>query len=135
MKYRYLNLIVLNNLKIIVFTAATYEARVKELGLQSLEERRHQADMCMMHKILRTEDGPDSGTWFVPAGASGHGTRTAADDANVKVKSGKLELRRNFFSVRASGLWNSIPSQIKHAKSVKAFKREYRRHRDKMVVA
>ena len=37
--------------------AATYEARVKELGLQSLEERRHQADMCMMHKILRTEDG------------------------------------------------------------------------------
>ena len=72
--------------------AATYEARVKELGLQSLEERRHQADMCMMHKILQTEDGPDSGTWFMPAGASGHGTRTAADDANVKVKSGKLEL-------------------------------------------
>ena len=45
-----------------------------------------------MHKILRTEDGLDSGTWFLPAGASGHGTRTAADDANVKVKSGKLEL-------------------------------------------
>ena len=75
------------------------------------------------------------GTWFVPAGASGHGTRTAADDANVKVKSGKLELRRNFFSVRASAQLNSVPSQIKLAKSAKAFKREYRRHRDKMVVA
>ena len=71
----------------------------------------------------------------MPAGASGHGTRTAADDAKVKVKSGKLELRRNFFSVRASGQWNSIPSHIKHAKSAKRFKSEYRSHRDKMVVA
>ena len=65
-----------------------------------------------------------SGRWFLPAGASGHGTRTAADDAKVKVKSGKLELRRNFFSVRASGQWNSIPSHIKHAKSAKRFKSE-----------
>ena len=66
-----------------------YEDRLKELGLQTLEGRQHQADMGMMHKIMR-EDGLNSRTWFTPAGASGHGTRIATDAANVKVKSGRL---------------------------------------------
>ena len=29
-----------------------YKGRLVELGLLSLKERRHQADMCLMHKIM-----------------------------------------------------------------------------------
>ena len=111
-----------------------YEDRLKELGLLPLEERRHKADMGMMHKIMRN-DVLDSRTWFTPAGASGHGTRIAAHAANVKVKSGRLEVRRNFFSVRVARQWNAVPSLIKQAPSACRFKNEYRRHWDKMIVA
>ena len=41
-----------------------YEERLRELGLQTLEERRHQADMHMVHKILHGVGGLDQGTWF-----------------------------------------------------------------------
>ncbi len=30
----------------------TYEDRLQELGLPTLEEQRHQAAMCMVHKIM-----------------------------------------------------------------------------------
>ncbi len=32
--------------------STTYEEKLLELGLPTLEERQHQADMCMVHKIL-----------------------------------------------------------------------------------
>ncbi len=32
---------------------ATYEDRLQELELLTLEEQRHQADMCMVHKIMQ----------------------------------------------------------------------------------
>ena len=44
-----------------------YEERLKELGLQALEERRHQADMCMMHKIMHSMGGIEHGAWFEKA--------------------------------------------------------------------
>ena len=33
----------------LIVISHSYEDRLKELGLQTLEERRHQADMHMMH--------------------------------------------------------------------------------------
>ena len=38
-----------------------YEERLKELRLQTLEERRHQADMCIMHKIMHGLGGINLG--------------------------------------------------------------------------
>ena len=79
-----------------------YEARLTELGLLSLEERRHQADMCLMHKIMNGIGGLHHKIWFERASDSARVTRVAADGLNVKVKNGRLELRRNFFSVQVS---------------------------------
>ncbi len=36
-----------------------YEERLRELNLQTLSERRHQADMAMVHKILHGRGGLD----------------------------------------------------------------------------
>jgi hypothetical protein len=45
-----------------------YDLRLKELGLATLEERRHRADMQMVHKIMLSESGLESGTLFDRAG-------------------------------------------------------------------
>ncbi len=39
--------------------AVEYEQRLEELSLSTLEERRHQADMQMVHKIMHKESGLD----------------------------------------------------------------------------
>ena len=41
---------------------ATYEEKLKEIGLTTLEERRHQADMLQAFKIIRGFDKVDSST-------------------------------------------------------------------------
>jgi hypothetical protein len=45
----------------------TYEDKLRELGLLTLEERRHQGDMCMVHKIMHEESGLGPGTRFEKA--------------------------------------------------------------------
>ena len=64
--------------------AKTYEDKLKELGLQSLEERRHQADMHMMNKIMHGTGGLKSETWFEMASGNARATRANADLLNVK---------------------------------------------------
>ena len=107
-----------------------YEDRLAELGLQTLEERRHQADMCLMHKIMHSEGGLNHEVWFTKASDSDRVTRVAADGLNVKVKNGRLDVRRNFFSVRVTSQWNAVPSHIKKMMPAHLFKRAYKRHRD-----
>ena len=72
-------------------------------------------------------------TWFEKASDSERVTRVAADSLNVKVKNGKLDLRKNFFSVRASSRWNEVPLEMKRIMPVHLFRRAYRRHRDAML--
>jgi hypothetical protein len=42
----------------------SYQDRLNELGLESLEERRHQADMVMMHKIVHGVGDINVDQWF-----------------------------------------------------------------------
>ena len=76
-----------------------YEDQLKELGLQTLEEKCHQVDMVMVHKIMRGVGGLNPATWFVSA-ASQRNSRSAGDPMGIKNMYGKTELRKNFFSVR-----------------------------------
>ncbi len=79
---------------------ATYEEKLKEIGLTTLEERRHQADMLQAFKIIRGFDKVDSSTWFQRVDASIRTTRSAADPLNLRPQAARLETRRNFFSNR-----------------------------------
>ena len=58
----------------------------------------------MMYKIMHGHGGLHHGTWFEKAGGSDRVTRAAADELNVRVKHGRLELKKNVFSVRALSL-------------------------------
>ena len=44
--------------------ACDHEAMLKELGLQTLEERCHQADMCTVHKLMHGVGRVDYGACF-----------------------------------------------------------------------
>ena len=106
-----------------------YTERLKELGLQTLEERRHQADMCLVHKILHQQAELDPNVWFELATGGPRVTRAAADPLNVRVVAGRLELRRNFFSIRTIEPWNCVPSGLKSVEKSVIFKKAYNRHR------
>ena len=97
--------------------------------MTTLEERRHQADMVLVYKVLTGKDQVDPAEWFTMAAEAARATRTTADPLNVRVKHGRLEVRRNFFSVRASGQWNDIPGHIKDQKTVDGFKAAYKKYR------
>jgi DNA polymerase/3'-5' exonuclease PolX len=79
---------------------ATYEEKLREIGLTTLEECRHQADMLQAFKTIRGFDNVASATWFQRVDVSIRTTRCAADPFNLKSQAGRLETRRNFFSNR-----------------------------------
>jgi hypothetical protein len=107
-----------------------YEERLRELRLTTLAERRHRADMQMVHKLMMNENGLDHNTWFERAADSGRATRLTADPLNIKPKSGRLEIRRNFFTIRVIDEWNRIPANIKARKTPSSFKAAYSNLRD-----
>jgi hypothetical protein len=107
----------------------TYEERLQELNMPTLLERRHQADMVMTHKILHEKGGLDHTTWFEKAENGPRATRNTADPYNIKVKHGRLDLRRNFFSIRVIEDWNRIPADTKRMDKSENFKAAYRKMR------
>ena len=92
--------------------AGTYEERLKELKLDTLEERRHQADMCMVCNILHGRGGLAKETWFKPH-TDDRNLRSQADPMDIKRSRGRTEIRNNFFSIRVTEDWNKIPSEMK----------------------
>ena len=110
----------------------TYEERLRELGMTTLEERRHRADMVMTHRILTKQEGGNASEWFNMASESERVTRTASDPLNVRIRHGRLDIRKNFFSVRVTEPWNNVPSNMKTMQPA-GFKNAYKRYRDTMA--
>jgi hypothetical protein len=101
--------------------------------MTTLGERRHQADMLMMYKVMHGHGHLDEEGWFLPPLPAAARMRRHADPLNVRPNHGRLELRRNAFSVRAGELWNAVPPDIKRARTAAAFKRAYAKLRDGMI--
>ena len=102
-----------------------YEERLSELGLTTLEERRHQADMQMVFKILNGKEDIVIEDLFQMAAAGERQTRRNTGYMNLFVAHGRLDIRANFFSVRVCECWNKIPEDIKRLKTVDGFKKAY----------
>ena len=107
----------------------SYTEKLKEVGLPTLEERRKEFDMIQTFKILHGFDRVDEKQWFERANTNGGQMRTRiqADDLNLRQKFGNTETRRNFFSERVVLNWNSIPRDLKTAKTVGSFKNGLRK--------
>ena len=57
--------------KVSGLTSREYKDGRKELGLETLEERRHQADMAMVQKILHGKGSLEPTIWFDRPDATG----------------------------------------------------------------
>jgi hypothetical protein len=68
-------------------TGASYKEKLQEVYLLLLEERHHQADMHLMHKIMHGDGGLEANAWLERASSAAHTTRGGANPFNVKVKS------------------------------------------------
>ena len=107
----------------------TYEQKLKEVGLTTLEERRERGDMIQTFRIIHGIDQVERGTWFTMAterdreGAAM--TRNSKDITRIEEGSSKNELRRNYFSQRVPSKWNSLPQTTRQQQSVLGFKAAY----------
>ena len=104
---------------------STYEEKLKELNLQTLENRRIRADMIQTFKIVNGFDNVDKNTWFKFVGLREQVTRLNQDSLNLVKPVAKLEIRKNFFSHRVIDLWNALPYDVKHARNTAQFKQLY----------
>ena len=104
----------------------TYEEKLQQINLTTLEERRIRGDAIETFKILKgfTQIRPD--TWFeLAAIQEGPQTRHLTSFLPLKRQTGNLEIRRKWFSGRATRGWNALPDYVREAKTVNEFKNLY----------
>jgi hypothetical protein len=85
----------------------TYEDRLKELWIVTLEERRHQMDMLQTYKILSRKEKVDPICWFTMASDSERVTRQSADPLNIRPGAPRLDIKRYFYSQRVVDSWTA----------------------------
>ena len=107
----------------------TYEQKLKEVGLTTLEDRRTRGDMIQTFRILNGIDQVDASTWFTMptdrnrVGASN--TRNSMDTTRLVEGVSKHDMRKNFFSQRVPRHWNSLPETTRQQQTVLGFKAAY----------
>ena len=101
-----------------------YSQRLEELGMTTLEERRERGDLIQAYKVLTGREKVDYNNWFKMCAAISdtRETRNTAGLFNVERMEGRLETRKNFWSVRVASRWNRLPDLVKAANSVDSFK-------------
>jgi ribonucleases P/MRP protein subunit RPP40 len=107
----------------------TYLERCEEIGLQTLEQRRHLQDLSLVHKYMTGQGNLNYEHMFEKAQERlGMRTRLAAGEENLKLPAARTELRRNSFAVRTITKWNSLPDEVKKIGGSVQFKRALNYH-------
>ena len=103
----------------------SYKDRLKELGLQSLEDRRVRGDMIQVWKILNNHDNLNKNDFFVPVNQNIQQTRLRAVRVNMQKIRVTTDIRKHSFSVRVPDKWNTLPTDVKEARNLNTFKNLY----------
>ena len=96
----------------------SYEDRVQQCKLTTLETRRVRGDQIEVFKITHGIEGLDSDMFFkfrTDNGTRGHSWALAKERC-------KLDIRKYAFSQRTINEWNRLPGECVHATSVNMFK-------------
>ena len=90
----------------------TYEERLAELGMVTLETRRQQGDMIQTFKIMSGTDQVKPETWFNLGSAvereGAAQTRGVTGHLNIQERWASSEVRRNFFSLPVDNFKNGF---------------------------
>ena len=99
------------------FQDKTYEERLKELNLYSMEYRRKRGDMIQVYKILNQMDRIEPSTLFTMSQNT-----TRGHSKKIFKQRFEKELRKFTFSQRVVDDWNSLTEDIVSSESLNTFK-------------
>ena len=109
----------------------TYEEKLKDCGLVLLVERRLRGDMIEVFKVMKGISRVKKEEWFEMVEEGQRNTRQNAEVEGgaverrqdvIRKERFKLDVRKNFFTVRVADVWNRLPTHVKNASNVNMFK-------------
>ena len=113
----------------------TYEERLDSAGLTTLRARRQRGDAIETFKTLGGFNRVDRHAWFQIADENSRATRSTSSVSDIgdeekktnilKMESVRLDIRKNFFTVRVVKEWNGLPEKLRQQTSVNSFKNAY----------
>ncbi len=101
-------------------SGSTYEEKLRELGLPSLEARRKESDLVLAYKVMNNHTKVAAGDWFKKAASANaaYQTRATTDSTGLQKPRARLDLRQNFYLIRVVDSWNALPTRIRETKTV-----------------